>query len=73
MEDSSTSSPVVDVSLRVLICGGQTLTLNIKRHTDTRLVYQRVLEELNLGHKAANYCALFEMIEVCLTIILNLN
>lgn len=64
MEDSSASgSPLVDVSLRVIVCGGTTLTLNIKRHSDTRQVFHRVLDELKLGQKAANYLALFEMIE----------
>jgi hypothetical protein len=68
MEDSNSSSPIMDVTLRVLVCGGSdqsqnTLTFNIKRHADTRQVFQRVLDQLGIGPKAAAYCALFEMIE----------
>ena len=65
MEDSSSSSPVLNVSLRLLVCG-ETLTLNIKRHSDTHQVYQQVLEHLKLSPRAAANCALFEMIDVCL-------
>ncbi|CAK5116880.1 unnamed protein product [Meloidogyne enterolobii] len=62
MEDSSSSSPVLNVSLRLLVCG-ETLTLNIKRHSDTHQVYQQVLEHLKLSPRAAANCALFEMID----------
>ncbi|KAL7073185.1 hypothetical protein ACQ4LE_007283 [Meloidogyne hapla] len=62
MEDSSSCSPVLEVSLRLLICG-ETLTLNIKRHSDTHQVYQHVLEHLKLSKKAAANCGLFEMID----------
>lgn len=64
MEDSgSGSSPIVDVSLRVLV-GANTLTLNIKRHSDTREVFTRLVKELKLSPPAADHCALFELIEV---------
>ncbi|CAK5025274.1 unnamed protein product [Meloidogyne enterolobii] len=62
MEDSSSSSPVLNVSLRLIVCG-ETLTLNIKRHSDTHQVYQQVLEHLKLSPRAAANCALFEMID----------
>uniref|UniRef100_A0A183CFH9 Sorting nexin-27 n=1 Tax=Globodera pallida TaxID=36090 RepID=A0A183CFH9_GLOPA len=63
MEDfGSKSTPIVDVSLRIIVCGN-TLTLNIKRHSDTREVFKRVCEELKLGVEAASFCALFEVIE----------
>ncbi|KAL3083143.1 hypothetical protein niasHS_010945 [Heterodera schachtii] len=64
MEDSggALSAPLVDVSLRVIVCGN-TLSLNIKRHSDTREVFGRVCEELKLGTEAAHFCALFEVIE----------
>ena len=73
MEDSNSGSPIMDVTLRVLVCSGggdqsqNTLTFNIKRNADTRQVFQRVLDQLGIGPKAASYCALFEMIEAGFT------
>lgn len=63
MEDSSSNNPALDVSLRLLVCG-ETLTLTIKRHSDTQQVYQQVVEHLKLSSSAAANCALFEMIDV---------
>lgn len=63
MEDSSAPCPTMDVSLRVLLHNGETLVLNIKRNSDTRAIYRRVVEELHLGTEAAQFTALFEMID----------
>uniref|UniRef100_A0A915D631 Uncharacterized protein n=1 Tax=Ditylenchus dipsaci TaxID=166011 RepID=A0A915D631_9BILA len=63
MEDSNAYCPTMDVTLKILLHDGKTLVLDVKRNSDAREVYNRVVEKLNLSTEAARYCSLFEMVD----------
>jgi hypothetical protein len=63
MEDTQSGSCSVDVNIRILLPNNSSIPLSIKRNSDTKSVFNLLVDKLGLTQEAFRYCALFEMID----------